>query len=297
MLDSAVEHYARQARITALGLIAARRARDQGDMDRLLAVVVGAQIAAVREAADAVPAMLEEQGVDAEPVAQVVPAGLVGVASDGRALGSLLELAETAEQFDRIVETQLQDVARNASSVAIAARPAVTGYVRMINPGACSRCVVQAGKWFRWNEGFQRHPQCGCRHVTARENTASDMTTDPAAYFDSLSEAEQDRAFTKAGAQAIRDGADRGRVVNARAGMTTAQVPFRGRGDRWSATGRLSTQDVYGQRLATTTEATSARGVPGRAGMVRLMPESIYRIATDRDDAIRLLTVHGYVRD
>ena len=68
MLDSAVEHYARQARITALGLIAARRARDQGDMDRLLAVVVGAQLAAASEAADAVPVMLEEQGVDAETV-------------------------------------------------------------------------------------------------------------------------------------------------------------------------------------------------------------------------------------
>lgn len=297
MLDTAVAHYTRQARITALGLTAARRAREQGNTDRLLAVVLGAQLAAVMEAVEAVPAMLAEQGIAAEPVVRVDPAAIVGVASDGRDLASLLVLAETAAQFDRIVETQLQDVARNAASVAIAARPQVTGYVRMINPGACSRCVVQAGKWFRWNEGFQRHPQCGCRHVPARENTAGDMTTDPAAYFDSLSGVEQDRVFTKAGAQAIRDGADMGRVVNARAGMSTAQVPVRGRGDRWSAKGQLTTRDVYGQRLATTTEATGARGVPGRSGRARLMPESIYRIATDRDDAIRLLTAHGYVRD
>lgn len=282
MLDSAVEHYARQARITALGLIAARRARDQGDMDRLLAVVVGAQFAAAREAADAVPAMLEEQGVDAEPVAQVVPAGLVGVASDGRALGSLLELAETAEQFDRIVETQLQDVARNASSVAIAARPAVTGYVRMINPGACSRCVILAGKWFRWNQGFKRHPQCGCRHVPARENVAGDLATDPRVYFESLSAAEQDKAFTRSGAEAIRDGADIAKVVNAnRSGMATAQT-------------------VHGVEMQVTRESMTARGdakqaMDGRG--VRLMPESIYKAADDRDDAIRLLRLYGYITD
>ena len=36
----------------------------------------------------------------------------------------------------------------------------VGGYVRMVQAGACSRCVVLAGKWYRKNQGFQRHPGC-----------------------------------------------------------------------------------------------------------------------------------------
>ena len=85
-----------------------------------------------------------------------------------------------------------------------------------------------------------------------------------------MDEAEQDRVFGKAGAQAIRDGADIARVVNARRGMYTAG----------------------GLRL--TREATTRRGI-GRP--VRLMPEEIYRQANgNRGEALRLLRLHGYIR-
>ena len=299
MLSSAVEHYATQARITALGLMAARRVRDESP-DRLLAIMVGLQLAAATETLAAFEAMLAEQGIDPSPAAEVHPEALVGVASDGRDLGSLLQLAATAAQFDMIVETQLQDVARQAAALSLGTHPHVEGYVRMVNPGACSRCVVQAGRWFAWNDGFERHPNCSCRHIPASEDTGDDFRTDPRAYFDQLSRGEQDRVFTKAGAEAIRLGADIPQVVNARRGMSTAQPRVRGAGDDWTASGRLATRDVFGRQVATTTEGTTRFGVAGRAGRggsrPRLMPESILQIAEDREDALRLLQVHGYIR-
>lgn len=105
--------------------------------------------------------------------------------------------------------------------------------------------------------------------------------------------AEQDRVFGKAGAEAIRDGADMAKVVNARRGMTTASV--------------------YGREVLITTEGTTVRGDFGRArrdgpliqrpgqrvrstARVRLMPEQIYlEAAGDRDEAVRLLRRFGYI--
>ena len=276
MLSSAVEHYATQARITALGLIAARRVRDESP-DRLLAIMVGLQLAAATETLAAFEAMLAEQGIDPAPAAEVRPEALVGVASDGRDLGSLLQLAATAAQFDMIVETQLQDVARQAAAVSLGTHPQVTGYVRMVNPGACARCVILAGRWYRWSDGFQRHPRCACRHIPAMEDAAGDYRTDPREYFEQLTGAEQDATFGKAGAEAIRLGADMGQVVNARRGMSTAQVS--------------------GRSVLVTSEGTTRAGVAGRAGVrgARLMPESILASATSRDDAIRLLREHAYI--
>jgi hypothetical protein len=158
--------------------------------------------------------------------------------------------------------------------VRMAVTPSVTGYVRMLNPPSCSRCVVLAGKFYRWNEGFERHPQCDCRHIPTTENLAGDLTTDPQAYFDSLTPAEQDDTFGVAGAQAIRDGADMGRVVNAR------------------RNGGVRKAQLFGKSAFTTTVGT---GRGGRRGP-RIMPETIYAIAgDDRAEAIRLLRVHGFI--
>lgn len=110
---------------------------------------------------------------------------------------------------------------------------------------------------------------CDCVHVPTAEDTADDLRTDPRAYFDSLTPADQDRYFSKANAQAIRDGADMNQIVN--------------------ATGRSSGMTVAGRQY--TTEATTRRGT----GRVRLTPETIYTAAANREDAVRLLRVHGYL--
>lgn len=290
MLQAAIDHYARQQRLAAVTVAGARRAwrrLDVRDLDgswrpvaaQLLVLVGAAQRAAAHDGAAYVPEALEEQGIDADPAGDVLPGGFVGVASDGRRLDTLLYspvtavkaaigAGQSAEQamgsglfsLETIVATQVQDAARQAVGIGIAARPKVTGYVRMLNPPSCSRCAVLAGRVYRWNAGFLRHPRCDCRHVPTVENVAGDLTTSPRGFFDSLTPAEQNRVFTGAGAQAIRDGADIGQVVNARRGMTAA---------------------------GTTTEAAGRR--------VRLMPERIYQQAASRDDAIRLLRANGYL--
>lgn len=253
--------------------------------------MTAAQREVARGADEYVTAALAHQGVTADPAGALVASSLAGVAADGRDLSGLLgypafevsafvdqgmadaqALAIGGRHLDRIVATEVSDAARVATGVAVASDRKTKGYIRMLTPPSCSRCIILAGRFYKWNAGFERHPQCDCVHIPAAEDVAGDVRTDPKAYFDNLSPEEQDAAFTKAGAQAVRDGADLSRVVNAR----------RTKDSLYTAGG-----------LKYTTEATTRRGTGRRR---RLMPESIYKIANgDRDEAIRLLKLHGYI--
>lgn len=302
MLASAFELDVRQKAIARRALLTARAARF-GSLSALVDAIAAGQQNAALAALGAVPRMLREQGIDEDPDAEPLVRSLTYVASDGRSLNGLMEYAQGPDvartQFDTIVLTQLSDVARAASTLGSAVRPAVTGYVRMLEQPSCSRCVVLAGKFFKRNKGFQRHPKCDCRHIPSSENVAGDLQTDPGAYFGDLSAAEQDRVFTKAGAESIRAGADIGQVVNARAGMSTAQASLRGAGDRITASGRMVRRDVFGRPVYTTTEGMTKRGRAFKArgrNYVRLMPESILELAGgDRAELLRLLKSHGYI--
>lgn len=263
---------------------------------RAVATVSAVQAEAARGAGDYVASAIMRWGAVSAPVGRPIPAALVGVAADGRPLDSLLSYpafqvdAFVAQGMDsgsammigrrhleRIATTEVQDAARVATSVAQVNDRAVRGYIRMLTPPSCSRCTVLAGQFYAVNSGFQRHPLCDCVHIPAAEHLP-DLATDPKRYFASLSEAEQNSTFTKTGAQAIRDGADLGQVVNARRGMYTAGGQLR---TREGATRR----GFAGKRL----------GAPKGKRAVRLMPEQIYREAGNRDQAIRLLKLHGYI--
>ncbi|WP_050670510.1 hypothetical protein [Luteipulveratus halotolerans] len=319
-LRSAVEAQRSQALLVAAGVTAASEVRTQ-PLARLLQVVTAFRLLLFGRAVKAVPAMLAEQNVTADPVAVPQFEALAELASDGRPLATLLDYGRSKQgvDFERIVATQLQDTARTGASLASTSRPGITGYTRQLVLPSCSRCIILAGAFYRFNKGFERHPLCDCIHIPAVEDTAFDLTTNPSLAFESMTGAEQDKSFTKAGAQAIRDGADLAQVVNARAGMSTAQVVDRGRGDRWTARGRAARVDVYGRDLFITTEGTTRRGEAyrsmrdnranraaddirrkgerySRSKAPRLMPESIYEIAESREDAIRLLKLYGYVR-
>lgn len=255
---------------------------------RAVAVMSMAQTEAARGAAEYVAAALRMQGVEPDPAGTVPARAFAGVAADGRALDGLLgypafEAAALADRgmdpaqaatisgrhLERIVATEVADAARVATGVATVNDRQARGYIRMLTPPSCSRCVILAGRWYAVNAGFERHPQCDCVHIPAAEDVAGDVRTSAKDYFDSLSQTEQDKTFTKAGAQAVRDGADLARVVNARRGM-------------YQAGGRKLTR-----------EATTRRGTGRR---IRLMPEQIYLEAKgDRDEAIRLLKLHGYI--
>lgn len=276
---------------------------------RITGVVLAAQVTATRESDAYAADVLNELDFGPRTEAGVVrPDSLVGVAGDGRPVESLLAsgvgraraLSETREPdqalsdaqafMDMVTETIIADAARAAEEVAFAARPWVDGFVRMINPPCCSRCAILSGKFYLFSDGFLRHPSCDCYHLPAPSDPdkVRDLMSinSPERYFESLTEAEQNKVFTTAGADAIREGADLGRVVNARRGMSKAQD-----------TGWLERRRVNGRDVYVTTEATTRRGRrAGQARGVRLMPESIFEIAGgDRDEAIRLLRVHGYI--
>lgn len=274
-------------RLTVAALVAVRRAwRAMGiDYDsswrtvgsRLVLLTAGAQLRAATNGAEYVPAVLEETDQDAPAVAAVVPRRFAGVASDGRRLDDMLYGAVTTAKaavsdgldpesglqsgetwLIMAVWTQLSDAFRGGSSVAITARPAVQGYFRALSPPTCPRCAILAGRWYRYDAGFDRHPRCDCFQIPAAEGDDG-YVTDPAAAY----KAGQIHGFTAAERAALDEGADISRVVNARRGAS-------------------------GLRGLTTTE------LRGRGR--RLTPEGIVATARSREHAIELLTTHGYLR-
>lgn len=306
--------------------------------ERMFVALATHQVAAASPAPRYVAAALAEQGVPSVPLGVVAPASLAGVASDGRPLESLLAqpLIETLTQIKQgappqraleiggsslstIAQTQVSDAGRAAVQVAMTAEPKVFGWVRVLVPPSCGRCAILAGRWYGWNDGFERHERCDCVHVPAAEDVAGDLRTDPQGYFHSLSAADQAKYFTASGARAIRDGADINQVVNARRGARGLSRPGRLteteqtvlRGGRRK--GYLDRVDVYGRQVYLTHEGTTRRGSAGRtlgawsddapkqgryrrARSPRLMPESIYELAgDDRDEAVRLLRRFGYI--
>lgn len=291
MLQSALDHYRRQQRFTAAALIASRR--KVVTPPELARTVAAIQLLAARDSLESIDPMLDEQNIKAAPVGKIAATSFAGTASDGRPLESLFSVANGPGPLGLMVITQIQDAARQAAAVSIAARPHI-GYVRMLNPPSCSRCAVLAGKFYKYNAGFQRHARCDCRHIPASEDSAGSLTTRPDVYFDSLSKAEQDRAFTNAGAEAIRQGADISQVVNARRGMSTAQSgrQVRDQFGNFSTTAGTSSRSVYGrsqvrEKVAGNRYTTATR--------IRQMPETILEAAKDRADAQRLLRLYGYI--
>src|SRR5690606_36298272 len=134
---------------------------------------------AARQADGYVERVLAEQGIDPQPNGRLVASALAGVASDGRPLDTLLTqpaistvtaldrgrslreaLAIRQATLDMMVRTQVADAGRVADGVALAVRRRAGGYVRMVVGATCSRCIILAGTWYRWNQGFQRHPRC-----------------------------------------------------------------------------------------------------------------------------------------
>lgn len=284
--DAVAAHYVAQQRQSAaaaliIGELWRKMRGDDFDrswailVDQLVAVLGAAQLGAARAGAAYVPIALAQTGYTDRAAVTVIPGRFAGIASDGRPLGSLMysavirakitatagvdppaALAAGGQWLDQVVRTQVADASRGAAGVAIAARPRV-GYVRMINPPCCQRCAVIAGRFFRFNTGFNRHPGCDCRHTPVTEDAAD-------GYTDRVSPA-QVKDLTQAQRQAITDGGDMNQVINAR------------------RAGRRSSDGM------TTTEGTTRRSGS------RLTPEGIYRVSASRDEVLRRLRDNGYV--
>lgn len=257
MLATATDTHAEQERITQKGLRAAERSWRLGRPQLLTPTLALLMSSAAKHGAESVEVMLAEQGLDAPAEATVVASTFARTASDGRSLSGLVEQARSLPDLMAMVVTQIADSGRVAASVATAARPRLSGYVRNVGPKCCGRCAILSGRFYRWNEGFLRHPRCHCTHVPTTRAGADTAIRSPEQLF------REGRItdLSKADVKAINDGADLGQVVNVQrkaAGLSEA--------------GRVLVRDG------------------------RLMPEGIYRIASDRNQALELLQRNGFIR-
>ena len=299
LTDIALEHQAARIR---LAQVTANRSRvlwgraDVSALDAswdaiapvLTARVVAAQVAAARQSA---PYMRQ---VAPGPSAAVDPVMFGGSMVDGRDVGPALFGAVTSTKkairsgvaprlaFEAgaaflgvLVKAAVADAGR-ASDAALATGKGYTRYIRVVSPGACSRCAILAGA-DRYYRHFERHPACKCTSLPVKDDTKipDGLFGSPTDYFESLSRSEQDRVFTAGGAEAIRKGADPISVVNARRGAYTPRVTS-GR-----ASGRSSGAGIGYRRTA----------------QQRLMPEQIIeRAGADNELAVELLRRNGYLR-
>jgi hypothetical protein len=316
----AAKHQAEQAKrateATARAVASWRRVQASdldGTWSAIAPLVTAVIVRLQREAAAAADAyhraVVEAQGVKPKPAAAVNPLRFAGIASDGRDLDTLLLSPLIATQLllddqtpppealrrgsltlGLIAGQQVRDAGRIADGVATAADQTIGGYIRYLNLPSCDRCVVLAGKFYRWNQGFERHPGCDCIHVAvpsdAKQSQAWLDRQDPG----ELVKQGNVTGLSQADRQAIDDGADVYQVINAHRGMSTAQV--------------------YGRRVKVTREGVTRRGLAGRrlgdfgkrpggtyqsSRTPRLMPESIYKVASDREEALWLLKRFGYL--
>lgn len=297
--SSAVSQYERMQALQLVALKAGRRAWNRvspqdisgtwvAAMRPLIPVIAATQYKAAVAGADYGTFALAEQGQYVPPDAFVDPAGFAGVASDGRTLeGLLYSAATTTKSFigdghsvakslsmgrgslDSLLRTTIADAGRQAASADIASRQSV-GYIRMLNAPSCGSCVILAGRFYRWNAGFQRHNKCDCIHVPAKGAEAlrsEGLIDDPYEYFTGLPESEQNRIFGAGKAQAIRDGGDIYQVQNS-----------------WRGKNGIYTTEGTGRR-------GNARSVVGQ----RLTPDGIYKTSTNRAEALKKLEQHGYI--
>jgi hypothetical protein len=335
--ELAEAHGADQAELTAAALAmldqAARRDIVDPERWRDAVAAVAAQLLALQVAAAAlaepyVTAVLQAQGAAVLDGPAVNPEGFadmsdgagswtrklvfapIAVARNARARGLATTEARRSAQLvaGSIVLTGMQDTGRAAVQAAMWSRGA-GWYVRMLNGTSCARCAVLAGRRYRSSHAFRRHPRCDCRMIPAAEDR-DDWTTSPVDYFRSLSREDQDRVFTKAGAQAIRDTGVRqsaiNQVVNARQGITTVRAYGR---DIQITTVGTTKRALFGgyEILPDGTLRKRAdselRKLPGRryrtAKAPRLLPDEIYRLAEefgwDRAEVLRQLRRFAYV--
>lgn len=276
---AATQHYNQQRRLAEAAL---RRTRslwrrvgvefDTGwarVSDELASTVQAAQFQAAQDGVEYLPKVLEQTGQSASRLEPIAPAAFAGVNRWGAPVAGVLHAAvihtkqavasgyapsAALMRGQKFLNVAVPSLIADASSGAVQAgitSAGVTGYVRMLSGASCHRCIILAGRWYRWNKGFERHPNCDCRHIPSSENVAGDMTTDPYEAFHAMSAEDQDRTWGKANAQAIRDGADIYRVSNVKTrGLTSARS-----GRKYGTPSRMTLDDIYAEAGSNRTRA------------------------------------------
>ena len=272
--------------------------------------------------------------------AVLVPQAFTNVMGDGREVGPALFGAVTntktligqgvppmtafesgARFIAMIASSALNDLGRSADRT-LAAGKGYTSYIRVVGGSACSRCAILAGI-YSGESAFARHVHCQCTTCPIPhegKKAPSGFHDSPQAYFDSLSQKEQDRVFTNAGAEAIRNGADPIKVVNARRGANGIQFsggfnpPTNPAAARRTLTPVTIGRKADGSPLQVYTTAEgryrgdfrkseNARGAKAvqdgryrRTTAIRVMPEALLKMAGNNPERWReLLGRYGYL--
>lgn len=298
MLATASKYYAEQQRLSAL---AVRQLSRGGDITKILRQLAIYQSTAALLALENGTNALSEQSISADGATVAPQAFTVSPAAP-----SVLSDAKSEMQFAQIVSTLVSDAGRSAMGVFTTSRIQEVGSIRVLTPPSCARCAVLAGRWYRWSDGFQRHPRCDCQMLPA---TRSESLYDPYAAYENgqigsyrtMPDGSKrfEGGLTKAQREAIDAGADIGQVVNASRGLQT--ISFAGRRVQVTLEGTTARSLAY---RSLSSRGTTTRNYLGPNGSVtrnvasapRLSPEAIYRVADgDRDVAVRLLRINGYL--
>lgn len=340
LLDIAVDHERRRDRLadsTSRQAVRLWRSIDPRTLDAgwdrvapvLAGVVAASQVTAARQAIPFTNAVSDVYG-QPRGGPRLVPEAFGGVTAEGRELAPEMFAAVTttkslisrgsgvpaafragATVMSILAASLVADAGRSADRT-IATGKKYTRFVRVVSAGACSRCAILAGvQGYRTH--FERHPMCRCTSMPMVDNMVPDgFYATPGEYFDSLSAAEQDRVFTKAGAESIRLGADPIKVVNARRGALKSTK----RPDGSYSLARLqpttigrradgSPLQVYATREGTSARSSWARSQNNlvkngderyrRTTTLRLMPEAILSMSKTPERAVELLKKYGYL--
>jgi hypothetical protein len=314
-LAQARSHYDRQRRVGIAALTAIRRLFAKGgrpSIPEIAATASGYQLASATLASRTVAGFADDR------VPLTVPQVFMGVSSYGFPLTEPIIAtidarvpapAEALPQpwwgdaqafmadIERLILSEVADAGRTASQTEFVSRPDWTNYVRMLNPPSCARCAILAGRIYRDLEAFDRHPLCDCvmvpvtdwqsAHDAGLVSSAEDAFKNGQVGSVDKETGEFRPGLSRADMQAIADGANPVEVVNATRGLNAPGI-----------TTALRTE-VFGHKVKATTEGTTKRAAWRKANptrLVRLRPESIYEFAKDREDAIRLLKLYGYIR-
>lgn len=310
----------------------------------MVAQVVNAQVAVARQTAPYIAAVNNAYSKPPSPVT-IAPEAFGGVMLDGREVGPAMYTAVTtaktairggmstftafqtgAYALSVVVGNAIQDMARQADLTA-SLSSTYTRYVRVCDGSACSRCSILAGMGSA-EEAFLRHVSCQCGTMPIEGHRKSGKETfkvpeglfsSPDALFDSLSKEQQDHTFTKAGAEAIRAGADPVKVVNARRGAygigysghyntpvkagthNTLQTVTIGKKPDGSPLQVFMTREgttyrgEFGRNEVRTSGQSAKEGRYRRTTSIRLMPEQLVQMAGGNTERLNeLLVRYGY---
>lgn len=140
-----------------------------------------AAITAVIARANAAGFLLGDAAISAQIEAlTATPTAVSGVmrSDDTVRLGDALATivggdGDTAMQLARLARAEPLSAAQDGSAVALDQHPAVIGWVRQTNAGACELCqwLARGGRIWNTTTAFDRHPGCNCQiQVVTKEN-------------------------------------------------------------------------------------------------------------------------------